>query len=116
MIIGKSTAMVEIYKTVARVAPTRSAVLILGESGTGKELIARAIHQHSPRARGPFVAVDCGALTETLLESELFGHVRGAFTGAMADKRGVFEEAEGGTCFLDEIGNISTTMQAKLLR
>ena len=115
-IIGKSTAMVEVYKTVARVAPTRSAVLILGESGTGKELIARAIHQHSPRARGPFVAVDCGALTETLLESELFGHVRGAFTGAVADKRGVFEEAEGGTCFLDEIGNISLNMQAKLLR
>jgi DNA-binding NtrC family response regulator len=115
-IIGKSTAMVEVYKTVARVAPTRSAVLILGESGTGKELIARAIHQHSPRARGPFVAVDCGALTETLLESELFGHVRGAFTGAMSDKRGVFEEAEGGTCFLDEIGNISLNMQAKLLR
>src|SRR5207237_10143132 len=76
----------------------------------------RATHQPSPRARGPFVAVDGGALTETLLESELFGHVRGAFTGAMADKRGVFEEAEGGTCFLDEIGNISLNMQAKLLR
>src|SRR5437870_2670703 len=102
-IIGKSTAMVEIYKTVARVAPTRSAVLILGESGTGKELIARAIQQHSPRARGTFVTVDCESLTEKLLQSELFGHVRGAFTGAMADKRGVFEEAEGGTCFLDEI-------------
>ena len=108
--------MVEVFKTVARVAPTKSTVLILGESGTGKELIAQAIHQHSPRAGHPFVAVDCGALTETLLESELFGHVRGAFTGAVADKKGVFEEAEGGTCFLDEIGDISPNMQAKLLR
>ena len=115
-IIGKSPAMVEVYKTVARAASTRSTVLILGESGTGKELIARAIHQHSPRAGHPFVAVDCGALTETLLESELFGHVRGAFTGAVTDKKGVFEEAEGGTCFLDEIGDISRNMQAKLLR
>jgi DNA-binding NtrC family response regulator len=86
-IIGKSPAMVEVYKTVARVAPTKSAALILGESGTGKELIAQAIHRHSPRAAHPFVAVDCGALTETLLESELFGHVRGAFTGAVTDKR-----------------------------
>jgi DNA-binding NtrC family response regulator len=115
-IIGRSPAMVEVYKTVARVAPTKSTVLILGESGTGKELIARAIHQHSPRASQPFVAVDCGALTETLLESELFGHVRGSFTGAVADKKGVFEEAQGGTCFLDEIGDISRNMQAKLLR
>jgi DNA-binding NtrC family response regulator len=116
VIIGRSPAMVEVYKTVARVAPTKSTVLILGESGTGKELIARAIHQHSQRARRPFVAVDCGVLTETLLESELFGHVRGAFTGAVADKKGVFEEAQGGTCFLDEIGDISLNMQAKLLR
>ena len=108
--------MVEVYKTVARVAPTRSAVLILGESGTGKELIAQAIHQHSPRAGCPFIALDCGALTETLLESELFGHVRGAFTGAVAEKTGVFEDAAGGTCFLDEIGHISPNMQAKLLR
>ena len=115
-IIGKSPAMVEVYKTVARVAPTKSTVLILGESGTGKELIAQAIHQHSPRANRPFVAVDCGALTETILESELFGHVRGAFTGALADKKGVFEEAQGGTCFLDEIGGISSNMQARLLR
>jgi two-component system, NtrC family, response regulator AtoC len=115
-IIGKSPAMVEVYKTVARVAPTKSTVLILGESGTGKELIAQAIHQHSPRANRPFVAVDCGALTETILESELFGHVRGAFTGALADKKGVFEEAQGGTCFLDEIGGISGNMQARLLR
>jgi DNA-binding NtrC family response regulator len=115
-IIGKSPAMLEVYKTVARVASTKSTVLILGESGTGKELIARAIHQHSPRANRPFVAVDCGALTETILESELFGHVRGAFTGALADKKGVFEEAQGGTCFLDEIGGISVNMQARLLR
>jgi DNA-binding NtrC family response regulator len=115
-IIGRSPAMVEVYKTVARVAPTKSTVLILGESGTGKELIAHALHQHSQRARRPFVAVDCGVLTETLLESELFGHVRGAFTGAVADKKGVFEEAHGGTCFLDEIGDISLNMQAKLLR
>jgi two-component system, NtrC family, response regulator AtoC len=115
-IIGKSPGMLEVYKTVARVAPTRSTVLILGESGTGKELIAQAIHQHSPRANRPFVAVDCGALTETILESELFGHVRGAFTGALSDKKGVFEEAQGGTCFLDEIGGISANMQARLLR
>jgi DNA-binding NtrC family response regulator len=115
-IIGMSPAVMEVYKTIARVAPTKSVVLILGESGTGKERIARAIHQHSPRANHPFVAVDCGALTETLLESEIFGHVRGSFTGAVADKKGVFEEAEGGTCFLDEIGDISPNMQAKLLR
>ena len=115
-IIGKSPAMLEVYKTVARVAPTKSTVLILGESGTGKELIARAIHEHSPRANHPFVAVDCGALTETLLESELFGHMRGSFTGAVADKKSVFEEAQGGTCFLDEIGGISPNLQARLLR
>jgi DNA-binding NtrC family response regulator len=115
-VIGRSSAMVEVYKTLARVAPTKSTVLLLGESGTGKELIARAIHQHSPRARRPFVAVDCGVLTATLLESELFGHVRGAFTGAVTDKKGVFEEAEGGTCFLDEIGDIDPNLQAKLLR
>ncbi len=115
-IIGKTAAMLDVYKTVARVAPTKSTVLILGESGTGKEMIARAIHEHSPRANCPFVAVDCGALTETILESELFGHVRGSFTGAVSDKKGVFEEAQGGTCFLDEIGGISPTMQARLLR
>ena len=115
-IIGKTPAMLEVYKTVARVAPTKSTVLILGESGTGKEMIARAVHEHSPRANEPFVAVDCGALTETLLESELFGHVRGAFTGAVADKKGVFEEAQRGTCFLDEIGGIGANLQARLLR
>jgi DNA-binding NtrC family response regulator len=115
-IIGKTPAMLEVYKIVARVAPTKSTVLILGESGTGKEIIARAIHEHSPRATRPFIAVDCGALTESLLESELFGHIRGSFTGAIADKKGVFEEAEGGTCFLDEIGGISANLQARLLR
>jgi two-component system response regulator AtoC len=115
-VIGRSSAMVEVYKTIARVAPAKSTVLILGESGTGKELIARAIHEHSSRAAQPFVAVDCGALTETLLESELFGHVRGAFTGAVSNKKGVFEEAEGGTCFLDEINDINLNLQAKLLR
>ena len=115
-IIGRSSAMVDVYKTVARAAATKSTVLILGESGTGKELMARALHQHSPRSHRPFVAVDCGAMTESLLESELFGHVRGAFTGAFTEKRGVFEEADTGTCFLDEIGDITPNMQAKLLR
>jgi DNA-binding NtrC family response regulator len=115
-IIGRSPAIVEVYKTVAKVAPTKSTVLIVGESGTGKELVARAIHQHSPRAAQRFLAIDCGALPETLLESELFGHVRGAFTGAIADKKGLFEEADGTTCFLDEIGDISPNLQAKLLR
>jgi DNA-binding NtrC family response regulator len=115
-IVGRSPAMVEVYKTIARVAPGRSTVLILGESGTGKELVARAIHQHSPRCKRPFVAVDCGALTETLLESELFGHIRGAFTGAVGDTPGLFAEAAGGTVFLDEIGDVSAALQAKLLR
>ena len=115
-IIGRSPAIVEVYKTVAKVAPTKSTVLIVGESGTGKELVARAIHQHSPRSSQRFLAIDCGALPETLLESELFGHVRGSFTGAIADKKGLFEEADGTTCFLDEIGDISPNLQAKLLR
>src|SRR5262249_17302025 len=115
-LIGRSPAMLELYKEIARVAPTRSTVLIIGESGTGKELVARSIHQHSARAAGPFVPVNCGALTETLLEAELFGHVRGAFTGAVADRKGLWEEAEGGTLFLDEIGETSPAMQVKLLR
>ena len=115
-IIGDAPPMHEVYRLVARVAPTRSTVLVQGETGTGKELIARAIHAASRRRRRPFVTVDCGALAETLLESELFGHVRGAFTGAVADRRGYFEAAEGGTCFLDEIGEVSPCMQAKLLR
>jgi two-component system response regulator AtoC len=115
-IVGRTPAMLQVYKTIARVADSRSTVLLAGESGTGKELVARAIHFNSPRAAKPFVAVDCGSLAETLLESELFGHVRGAFTGAIANKKGLFEEADGGTCFLDEVGDIGPTMQAKLLR
>jgi len=115
-IVGRSPQMLQVYKTIARVAESRSTVLISGESGTGKELVARAIHFNSLRASKPFVAVDCGSLAETLLESELFGHVRGAFTGAVFSKKGLFEEADGGTCFLDEVGDISLSMQAKLLR
>jgi len=113
---GKSPALVAVYKLIARVAPTDSTVLIQGESGTGKELIARAIHANSLRKDGPFVAVDCGTLAETLLESELFGHERGAFTGAISRKKGLMESAQDGTCFLDEIGDISSTLQGKLLR
>lgn len=115
-IIGRTPKMIELYKEIARVAPTRSTVLLTGESGTGKELIARAIHHHSPRAHHAFVAVNCGALTETLLESELFGHVKGSFTGAVSDKRGLFEEAHQGTLFLDEISETSPALQVKLLR
>ncbi len=113
---GKSPALVAVYKLIARVAPTDSTVLIQGESGTGKELIARAIHANSLRKDGPFVAVDCGTLAETLLESELFGHERGAFTGAISSKKGLMESAQRGTCFLDEIGDISSALQGKLLR
>ena len=115
-IIGASPAMQQVYRLIAQCAPTSSTVLITGESGTGKELIARAIHFNSQRRDRPFIAVDCNALTETLLESELFGHIKGAFTGAIANKKGVFEVANGGTLFLDEIGNISMSTQAKLLR
>ena len=114
--VGSSPKMIELYKEIARVAPTRSTVLILGKSGTGKELVARAIHQNSPRKDKNFVAVNCGALTETLLEAELFGHAKGSFTGANADRRGLWEEADGGTLFLDEIGETSLAMQVKLLR
>jgi len=115
-IVGRSPPMLDVYKMVARVAPTLSTVLVVGESGTGKELVARAIHTNSPRAAGPFVAVNCTALTESLLESELFGHAKGAFTGAQAARRGLFEEAQGGTLFLDEIGDVGAKMQAQLLR
>ncbi len=115
-IVGRSGPMLEVYKMVARVAPTLSTVLVIGESGTGKELVARAIHSHSPRTEAPFVAVNCTAISESLLESELFGHQKGAFTGAIAQKRGLFEEAQGGTLFLDEIGDINAKMQAQLLR
>jgi DNA-binding NtrC family response regulator len=113
---GRSPAMIELYKEIARVAPSRSTVLITGESGTGKELVARSIHKHSPRAARAFVPVNCGALAETLLESELFGYTKGAFTGASADRKGLWEEAEGGTLFLDEAGETSPAMQVKLLR
>lgn len=115
-LIGRSPAMIELYKDIALVASSRSTVLIIGESGTGKELVARAVHQHSPRAAMPFVPVNCGALTETLLEAELFGHTKGSFTGAVSDRKGLWEEAEGGTLFLDEIGETSPAMQVKLLR
>jgi DNA-binding NtrC family response regulator len=115
-IVGTTPAMLAVYKTVAHVAPTTATVLIVGESGTGKELVARAIHAKSPRATKPFVAINCGALPESILESELFGHERGSFTGANATKRGLFEEARGGTLFLDEIGEISPKMQVQLLR
>jgi transcriptional regulator with GAF, ATPase, and Fis domain len=114
--VGVSEKLSELRRQIAKVAPTNSNVLILGESGTGKELVARALHQNSLRAAGPFVAINCAALTETLLESELFGHERGAFTGAITQKKGKLEVAEGGTVFLDEIGELSPILQAKLLR
>jgi DNA-binding NtrC family response regulator len=115
-IVGQSPVMKEIFEVVQQVAPTRATVLIGGESGTGKELIAKAIHQLSPRAKQPFVTVHCAALAPTLLESELFGHERGAFTGAHERRIGRFEQAQGGTLFLDEIGEIDATIQVKLLR
>ncbi len=114
--VGETTEMQRIYDQVRLIAPTRANVLLLGESGTGKEVLARAIHQASPRARKPFVAVHCAALPETLLESELFGHERGAFTGAVSRRQGRFEVAHGGTIFLDEIGEVPLAMQVKLLR
>jgi DNA-binding NtrC family response regulator len=115
-IIGRSAGMLTVYKQIAYAADSWAPVLITGESGTGKELIARAIHRHSRRASRPFVAVNCGALVETLLESELFGHVRGSFTGAINDHKGVFEQAHGGSVFLDEIGDTTPALQVKLLR
>jgi DNA-binding NtrC family response regulator len=115
-IIGESPIMKEIFEVVQQVAPTRATVLVTGDSGTGKELIAKAIHQLSPRAKQPFVAVHCAALSPTLLESELFGHEKGAFTGAHERRIGRFELAQGGTLFLDEIGEIDATIQVKLLR
>jgi two-component system response regulator AtoC len=114
--IGMSPQMIEVYKMIARVAPTGTTVLVQGESGSGKELVARAIHGNSERSKFPFVAVNCGALSESLLESELFGHVRGAFTGASYTKQGLFESANHGTVFLDEIGETSASMQTRLLR
>jgi DNA-binding NtrC family response regulator len=114
--VGRHSAMMEVYKTIGAVSSSRAPVLVSGETGTGKELVARTIHENSPFAGEPFVAVNCAALPETLLESELFGHVRGAFTGAVADRRGRFELAGKGTVFLDEIGDTSLAFQAKLLR
>jgi DNA-binding NtrC family response regulator len=114
--VGSSAAMQKVYETVLQVAPSRASVIISGESGTGKELIAAAIHEHSPRASRPFIKLHCAALAETLLESELFGHERGAFTGAVGRREGRFFQADGGTLFLDEIGEISPNIQVKLLR
>ncbi len=115
-LIGRDARMVEIYKTIGVLARNRATVLILGETGTGKEVIARAIHEHSVHAEQPFIAVNCTALTETLLETELFGHVKGAFTGAVGTRKGYFELAGEGTIFLDEIGDTSSEFQTKLLR
>lgn len=115
-LVGSSPAMMEVYKLVARVAMNKSTVLLQGESGTGKELIARAIHAYGPRRDKPFVPVNCGALPDTLLESEMFGYEKGAFTGAVATKVGLFESADGGTLFLDEIGDLGKDLQVKLLR
>jgi transcriptional regulator with GAF, ATPase, and Fis domain len=115
-VLGSSAAMRQVFHVMATVGPTNSTVLLQGETGTGKELVARALHEASKRAKGPFVAVDCGAIAENLIESELFGHVRGAFTGATANRLGLFEEAKGGTLFLDEIGELPLSLQPKLLR
>src|SRR3974377_402993 len=115
-IVGDSEAMHEVFRLTQIVAPRRASVLIVGETGTGKEMLARAIHRLSPRADGPYVRVNCGALSESLLESELFGHVKGAFTGAIDNKTGRFEAAHGGTIFLDEIPSMSPKLQVKLLR
>ncbi len=114
--IGKSREMLKIYATIKKVAETSANVLILGESGTGKELVAKAIHQHSPRKEMPFVVINCGGIPENLLESELFGYMKGSFTGAFTDKAGLFETANEGTIFLDEIGELPPLLQVKLLR
>src|SRR6266704_3301458 len=115
-IVGNSAPMQEVFKMVERTADTDSTILLLGESGTGKELVARALHYNSRRQFAPFVPINCSALPENLLESELFGHRRGAFTGAINDKKGLFHEADGGTIFLDEIGSMSPILQSRLLR
>ncbi|MGE0161448.1 MAG: sigma-54-dependent transcriptional regulator [Gemmatimonadales bacterium] len=115
-IVGKTTVMQRVFRLIERVAPTRASVLITGETGTGKELVARAIHDASPRSQKPFVAVNCSAIPSTLLEAELFGHMRGSFTGAVQSRKGLIEEAAGGTLFLDEISTLSEDVQVKLLR
>jgi DNA-binding NtrC family response regulator len=115
-LVGRTPEMQEVYKAIGRVAPQNVTVLVRGESGTGKELVARAIYHHSVRAKGPFLAVNCAALTETLLESELFGHEKGSFTGATSQRIGKFEQCSGGTLFLDEVGDMSPLMQSKVLR
>lgn len=115
-LVGRSAPIQEVYRLVELAAPTRSNVIILGESGTGKELVARALHYHSPRRDAAFVPIDCASIPETLLEGELFGHVKGAFTGANADRRGLFELADGGTVFLDEVSEVPLPVQVKLLR
>ena len=115
-LIGRAASMQKVYRRIEKLAGTAASVLIQGESGTGKELVARAIHRYGKRSSGPFVPVNCGAIAETLMESELFGHVRGAFTGATADKPGLFQVADGGTIFLDEIGEMDVELQKKLLR
>jgi len=115
-LIGRTAPMLEVYKHIAHAADSTAPVLIVGESGSGKELVARAIHSHSKRAREPFVGINCGAIADTLLESELFGHQRGSFTGAVSDHKGVFEQAAGGTVLLDEIGDTTAALQVRLLR
>jgi len=115
-ILGNSPGMQAIYKRIEQVSPTKTNVLITGESGTGKELIAKAIHENSQRRECPFVVVNCGGIPDTLMESEFFGHIKGSFTGAVNDKQGLFEAANHGTIFLDEIGELSTFLQVKLLR
>lgn len=115
-LVGRSPALLEVYKQVARSAMTDVPVLITGETGTGKEMVARSLHQRSSRSSGPFIPVDCGSISESLMESELFGHAKGAFTGAAEGRRGLFEEASGGTLFLDEIGDVGPKIQSQLLR
>ncbi len=115
-LVGRSPALLEVYKQVARAAQSNVPVLITGETGTGKEMVARSLHQRSARATGPFIPVDCGAIAESLMESELFGHAKGSFTGAQSARRGLFEEASGGTLFLDEIGDVGLRVQSQLLR
>ena len=115
-LVGRSPALLEVYKQVARAAASDVPVLITGETGTGKEMVARSLHQRSSRAAGPFIAVDCGAIAESLMESELFGHAKGSFTGATGSRKGLFEEADHGTLFLDEIGDVGPKIQSQLLR